>query len=171
MDQSHLKEQLWLNELVSIPGKVLLRRKGLYASGWYMVVATNSGSATYVWPMVEIPMATDSDAHTFMPTLAKPGATPKLGFIAIVDLNDWEAYHIESLSPLHAHMKYPKTFMGKLTSICFLARGDPEPLVRVSAKRCCWSLGVVFLRRLAGHLSVAVDPGCSMFDACSALVT
>lgn len=169
--QQHMKDHLWLNELVSTPGKVLLRRKPPHASGWYLAVATNSGSATYVWPVEKLPLATDSDTLFFRVTRLQPGEPRRLEFIAIVDLNDWEAYHIEAVSPLHTHMKFPKTFMGKLTRILFLARGDPQPLLLLAATRCFWNLNVVFLRRLAAHVAIAVDPGCDLFDVCRALVS
>lgn len=107
----------------------------------------------------------------FEPRIGGDPAKTVAEHVAIVDLDDWEAYHLQWVSPLRQVIKYPTTFFGKHPfAVRAIVHGEPKKIMEVCAENAFYDWGITFAKRLADHLGVDIADCETLFQILFALV-
>jgi hypothetical protein len=128
---------------------------------WMLALGHWQGSSCLVWPVEAFPIEGD----TYFKLSVRETAP---SFVAILDLDRWNAVEVQWRGPLFQWLRYPALRNSRPTLKLF-QKGEPAPLLRIAAQAAFWNMPMLALKNFARHLEVDLPAGADMFQILWAL--
>ena len=169
-------ERLWLSTLLAQATTLVMRRRARpgrpEAGPWLLSLGQLPGSSNPAWE-VKDEEDIEPRARVFRPVWTVKARILK--WITLVDLDEWEAFAVRSISPMHQWIAFPKVGPLELypQNGYFLMSADEEPsfLHEIASRKGWWNMPRHLLVDFSKYLGAPrVPDGMSCFEVCFRLI-